>query len=74
MGCRRVQRAVFFWVDRDQEERIVERIARHLEECPQCRDRATEIERLILLVRSRCPRRAAPSRLQDQILSLLERQ
>jgi len=74
MGCKRVRRAVFFWVDRCRGESIAEPVGRHLDECPQCRDRAAEIERLILLVRSRCPRQAAPSRLHEQILSLLERQ
>jgi len=74
MACKRVRRAVFFWIDRRRGESIAEPVGRHLDECPQCRDRAAEIERLILLVRARCPRQPAPSRLQEQILSLLERQ
>jgi predicted anti-sigma-YlaC factor YlaD len=74
MACRRIRRAVFFWVDRRHGETIADPVGRHLDECPQCRDRATEIERLILLVRSRCPRQSAPSRLHEQILSLLDRQ
>jgi predicted anti-sigma-YlaC factor YlaD len=72
MACRRVQRVVFLWVDRERESGIADPVARHLEECPNCRDRAVEVERLILWVRTRCPRTAAPSRLGERIRTLLE--
>jgi predicted anti-sigma-YlaC factor YlaD len=72
MACRRVQRIVFLWVDRERESGIADPVARHLEECPQCRDRAVAIERLILRVRTRCPRATAPSTLGERIRTLLD--
>jgi len=63
---------MFLWIDRCHGESIAEPVGRHLDQCPQCRDRAVEIERLILLVRTRCPRQTAPSRLEEQIRSLLD--
>lgn len=72
MACRRVQRIVFLWVDRERESGIADPVAQHLEECPSCRDRAVAIERLILRVRRRCPRAAAPSTLGERIRDLLD--
>jgi mycothiol system anti-sigma-R factor len=74
VACRRVRRVVFLWVDREREDGIADPVRRHLEECPQCRDRAGEIERVILWVRSRCPRQTAPSALGERIRTLLERE
>lgn len=70
MACRRVRRVVFLWVD--QGERLRDPVARHLDECPQCRNRALEIERLIAQVRSQCPRATAPNGLGERIRLLLE--
>ena len=72
MPCRRVQHIVFLWVDRERESGIADPVARHLEECPQCRERAVAVERLILRVRTRCPRASAPTTLGERIRSLLE--
>lgn len=74
MACRRVQRIVFLWVDRERESGIADPVARHLEECPSCRDRAVAIEQLILRVRTRCPRATAPSALGERIRTLLDRE
>jgi hypothetical protein len=74
MACRRVQRVVFLWVDREREDRLGDSVGRHLEKCPQCRDRAFEIERLVLEVRHHCPRTSAPMGLGQRIRSLLERE
>jgi hypothetical protein len=74
MPCRRVQRIVFLWVDREREDRLRDPVGRHLESCPQCRDRAVQIERMILQVRDRCPRASAPLGLGERIRSLLERE
>lgn len=71
MGCRRARRVVFLWVDRDHESLPLEALERHLDECPECRERAGRIERAVLLVRERCRREPAPSHLAARIRVLL---
>jgi anti-sigma factor (TIGR02949 family) len=71
MACNRVRRAVFLWVDRDRERLPREPMERHLEDCPHCRERAMRIEQVIVMVRTRCSRRAAPTALQERIRALL---
>lgn len=71
MACNRVRRAVFLWVDRDREELPRATMERHLEGCPHCRERATRIEQVIVMVRTRCARRSAPIELQERIRALL---
>ena len=71
MACNRVRRAVFLWVDRDREQLPRESMERHLEDCPNCRERAMRIEQVIVMVRTRCARRAAPTELQQRIRALL---
>ncbi len=74
MACRRVQRVVFLWVDREREDGIADPVRQHLEQCPRCRDRAVAIERMILRVRTCCPRESAPANLGERIRMLLERE
>ena len=71
MACNRVRRAVFLWVDRDREVLPRVPMERHLEGCPHCRERATRIEQVIVMVRTRCFRRSAPMALQERIRALL---
>ena len=71
MACKRVRRAVFLWVDRDREQLPRESMERHLEDCPHCREHAMRIEEVIVMVRTRCYRRAAPTELQQRIRALL---
>lgn len=71
MGCKRVRRAVFLWVDRDREQLPREPMERHLEDCPNCRERAMRIEQVVVMVRTRCARRSAPTELQQRIRALL---
>ncbi len=72
MPCNRVRRFVFLWVDRDREDRLRDPVARHLDECPDCRERAVAVEQMILLVRTRCRRQCAPNGLGERIRSLIE--
>jgi len=44
---------------------------RHLEDCPHCREHASRIEEVIVMVRTRCYRRVAPTELQQRIRALL---
>jgi anti-sigma factor (TIGR02949 family) len=71
MACNRVRRAVFLWVDRDREQLPRGPMERHLEDCPHCREHASRIEAVIVMVRTRCYRRAAPTELQQRIRALL---
>jgi anti-sigma factor (TIGR02949 family) len=72
MGCTRYQRVVFLWIDREREGLPVEPLARHLQECPECHDHAVRVERLILMLRTRCRRASAPGDLASRIRGRLE--
>jgi len=63
---------VFLWIDRDRERLPRERVEQHFDECPQCRDRALEVERFVLLLRSRCRRASVPERLVERIRIRIE--
>jgi anti-sigma factor (TIGR02949 family) len=67
VACRRARRILFLWVDRDREPIANGSLARHLEDCPECRARAGEVERVVLLVRTRCGRTSAPGHLVERI-------
>jgi len=69
--CR--HRLVFLWVDGERGSLPVERMRRHLEECPTCRERADAVETMISLVRSRCRREPPPARLIERIRVRIER-
>jgi mycothiol system anti-sigma-R factor len=72
MGCKRIRRVVFLWVDRDREAAVREPMGRHLDECPHCRRRAHEIERVVMIVRRSCSPCPAPSSLSERIRTLLD--
>jgi mycothiol system anti-sigma-R factor len=67
MACNRTRRVVFLWIDREREALPREPLQRHLDACPVCRDRANEVESVLLLIRTRCTRRAAPDGLAERI-------
>ena len=73
MKCRRVESVAFLWVDRERDGGEFGALAAHLEECPECRERAVRVEKLVLTFRSRCRREAAPPALSQRIRALLER-
>jgi len=72
VACNRLRRLVFLWVDRDRAQLPRETVERHLDRCPSCRQRAVEVERFVLLVRSSCRREAVPERLADRIRIRIE--
>ncbi len=72
MACREIHRWLFLWVDREREELPSVPVEKHFEECPSCRDRALEVERIVMMVRERCHRTAAPTGLAERIRSLIE--
>jgi anti-sigma factor (TIGR02949 family) len=71
MACNRVRRTIFLWVDHSHEERWRAPLEEHLGGCPHCRERAQRVERMIVLLRTRCERRPAPESLQQRIRILL---
>jgi len=72
MSCHRARRLLFLWVDRDRERLPVESLERHLDECPECREHAVRVERVVLMMRASCRRNSAPGDLALRIRSLLE--
>lgn len=70
--CNRLRRMIFLWVDRDRAELLRERLERHLEQCPSCRQRAVEVERVVLTLRSCCRRESVPTRLVERIRIRIE--
>ena len=72
MACNRLRRMIFLWVDRDRAELPRERVERHLEACPSCRERVVEVERVVLTLRSCCRRETVPARLVDRIRIRIE--
>ena len=71
MGCKRARRVIFLWIDRESEALPVEPLERHFEECPECRDHAVRVERVVGMVRARCPKASAPGHLAERIRILL---
>ncbi len=71
MACNRTRRLVFLWVDRERAPLPRAPLEQHLESCPACRLRADEVERIVLLVRTRCSRREVPAGLAERIRGLL---
>lgn len=71
MGCRRARRVIFLWIDRERERLPVGPLERHFESCPECRERADRVERVVGMVRARCRRETAPSELAERIRILL---
>jgi mycothiol system anti-sigma-R factor len=67
VSCKRIHQLVFLWIDRDREALPRERVERHFDACPSCRDRAREVERFVLLLRSRCRRESVPDHLVERI-------
>lgn len=74
MTCNRVRRTIFLWVDREREERLRAPLEEHVGLCPDCRDRAMRVERIVVLLRTRCVRRTAPDTLHERIRQLLSGQ
>ena len=72
MGCNRLRRVVFLWVDRDRAQLPRESVERHLDECPTCRDRVVQVERMVWMLRSGCQREQVPARLVDRIRIRIE--
>ncbi len=69
MNCRKVREVVFLYTDNEMEEELLISFREHMDGCPPCARAIDRTERLLLLVRRRCSREAAPERLRERILS-----
>lgn len=69
MDCKKAKQTVFLFTDDEMEEAALQLLRRHLEACPECARHAEYVRRLILLVRQRCCRQAAPPALRVRILA-----
>lgn len=68
MDCKQVNQVVYRFYDNELEERERDPFRSHLEDCPGCARQARYIEKLLLIVRTRCTRCNAPERLTRRIL------
>jgi len=73
LTCNRWRRVLFLWIDREREGLPFARVERHLGECPHCRERAQQVERVVSIVRARCRRESVPAGLVERIRITIER-
>ncbi len=71
MRCSSVQEVIFLYTDNELEEEIRVSVRRHVELCPECAREIAYTTRLLQLLRQRCKRATAPSRLRRRILTSL---
>lgn len=68
MDCKQVNKAVYLFLDNELEEGDHGSFRAHLDDCPGCARQARYVEKLLLIVRTRCTRCRAPQRLHRRIL------
>lgn len=71
MDCTRFEEILFLYTDNQLEQEIVVLYRQHMDLCPECARRAAYTQRLLMVVRKRCARTAAPARLRRRILASL---
>jgi mycothiol system anti-sigma-R factor len=69
MDCHRVREAMFRATDNELEPDAIEPFRDHLRLCPECAHYYCYVTKLVALIRERCMRLPAPSRLKVRILS-----
>lgn len=75
MECNRARELLFLIIDDEVDGEDAEALQSHLDDCAPCAQRVVFIRKLVMVVRERCVRRAAPERLRVRILdSLRQRQ
>lgn len=68
MDCQHVREVMFLFIDQEMEEREVGPFQEHVELCPPCARAMGYTRKLLILVRERCVRHAAPTHLRQRIL------
>jgi mycothiol system anti-sigma-R factor len=71
MDCARFEEILFLYTDDQLEGEVVVLYRQHMALCPECARRAEYTQRMLLVVRKRCARTAAPDRLRQRILASL---
>ncbi len=71
MDCEEVSKVLFLFVDNEMEEDLLILFRAHMERCSGCADRIVYTRKLLLVVRERCVRCAAPHTLRRRILTSL---
>ena len=71
MDCEHVRAAIFLFTDNEMEEDLVLSFRAHLERCPHCEREFDAARRLLVVLRERCARQAAPPSLRVRILASL---
>ena len=68
MDCRQVKEAMFLFFDGEMDDTLRAPFRDHVDGCGDCAQHLDYTGKLLLLVRERCVRRAAPARLRERIL------
>jgi mycothiol system anti-sigma-R factor len=68
MDCRQAKEVMFLFFDGEMEAAVLAPFRHHLDGCGDCAHQLDYTRKLLLLVRERCVRRAAPARLRQRIL------
>ncbi|HMB54282.1 MAG TPA: mycothiol system anti-sigma-R factor [Thermoanaerobaculia bacterium] len=71
MDCQHASEAVYRFLDRELDSESLSDFSEHLDRCGHCAGRVAYTRRLLLLVRQRCVRHAAPPQLRERILVTL---
>ena len=71
MDCARFEEILFLYTDDQLEGEVVVLYRQHMDLCPECARRAAYTQRLLMVMRQRCTRTAAPDRLRRRILASL---
>lgn len=72
MNCKKVlEELIFRFADDEMEQELRVEFKRHVADCPHCARQAQYTRRLLMVVRQRATRCAAPTHLRERILAAL---
>ena len=68
MDCKKANQSVYRFYDNELDETERDPFRAHLEDCPGCARQARYVERVLVIIRTRCTRCSAPEHLHRRIL------
>jgi len=71
MNCQKAEKVLFLFFDGEIEDDLIEVFKAHLSHCPDCAHRLDFTRKFLVIIRQRCVRQVAPSRLRARILTSL---
>jgi len=71
MDCKEVGTVLFLFFDNEMEEELLAPFRDHVAQCCHCTKRMAYTRKLLVIVREKCVRCAAPDRLRHRILTSL---